>query len=311
MIKLMKFGAAAVAAVMFLGGFAAQAQVDKTRVFDFLQQPQGAKSWMSSDVANAWKQGYKGQGVSVTVIDSFNSGKISGKMDGKVQSLAHGAWTSKEVQLIAPSAKVYTKDFSTQSQAVKLYGGLNVLNLSYGMFVPNAYKSANIRWAPAEASIIAFAKTGRAVVAKAAGNDGIAIGAANRSGNVDVLNTALTGTASTLFVGALSRNGTPTAKASMASYSNTAGTNAAVQNNFLVVGVDSAQMGLAGTSFAAPIVSGYAAIVGSKFKTATPVQITNLLLDTARTDTILNYNVAIHGQGEASIARALAPRSLK
>ncbi|MFM2349671.1 MAG: hypothetical protein RIR04_637, partial [Pseudomonadota bacterium] len=42
----------------------------------------------------------------------------------------------------------------------------------------------------------------------------------------------------------------------------------------------------------------------------TPLQITNQLLDTARTDTILGYDVSIHGQGEASLSRALAPVSI-
>jgi subtilisin family serine protease len=67
---------------------------------------------------------------------------------------------------------------------------------------------------------------------------------------------------------------------------------------------------LYGTSFAAPQVSAYAAIIGSKFTTATPLQITDQLLDTARTDTIQGYDVAIHGQGEASLSRALAPQSI-
>ncbi len=83
-----------------------------------------------------------------------------------------------------------------------------------------------------------------------------------------------------------------------------------MQNQFLAVGVRDDLTGLNGTSFAAPVVSGYAAVLGSKFTTATPVQITNQLLNTARTDTILNYSTAVHGRGEASIARALAPASI-
>ena len=63
--------------------------------------------------------------------------------------------------------------------------------------------------------------------------------------------------------------------------------------------------------FAAPIVTGYTAILGSKFTAATPVQITNQLLNTARKDTISGYNVAVHGRGEASLTRALAPVSIK
>jgi subtilisin family serine protease len=97
----------------------------------------------------------------------------------------------------------------------------------------------------------------------------------------------------------------------MAPYSNIAGSNSIVQNQFLVVGVEGSKTGLNGTSFAAPIVSGYAAIIGSKFAKATPTQITNQLLQTARTDTIAGYSPARHGRGEASVARAIAPLSIQ
>jgi subtilisin family serine protease len=68
---------------------------------------------------------------------------------------------------------------------------------------------------------------------------------------------------------------------------------------------------LYGTSFAAPVVSGYAAIVGSKFTRATATQISNQLLNTARQDTIANYSATLYGRGEASLSRALAPLSIK
>ena len=128
---------------------------------------------------------------------------------------------------------------------------------------------------------------------------------------MDYLNRALTGTSSALFVGALNSNGTTLSPATLAYYSNTAGTNVAVQNNFLVVGVEGSKTGLYGTSFAAPIVSGYGAILGSKFTAATPTQIVNQLLSTARTDTLANYSAAVYGKGEASLTRALAPTSIK
>ena len=67
---------------------------------------------------------------------------------------------------------------------------------------------------------------------------------------------------------------------------------------------------LQGTSFAAPQVSSYAAILGSKFPGATALQVTDQLLDTARTDTIRGYDITLHGQGEASLSRALAPLSI-
>jgi subtilisin family serine protease len=187
---------------------------------------------------------------------------------------------------------------------------LNVLNLSYGMFAANGLRNAQIAWTPRESSVITYAHNGAAVVVKSAGNHAIAVGGVNSSGEVDYLDRALIGADAAIFVGALVGHGTVANPTSLASFSNFAGTDLTVQNQFLGVGVRSDVTGLNGTSFAAPIVSGYAAVIGSKFTTATPVQITNQLLNTARTDTILNYSAAVHGRGEASIARALAPASI-
>ena len=125
------------------------------------------------------------------------------------------------------------------------------------------------------------------------------------------LNLALIGKQAAIFVGALDANGTVDKKSGMAWYSKTAGDNTAVQDRFLTVGVEGHKTGLYGTSFAAPIISGYAGILGSKFKKATPTQISNQLLNTARTDTVLNYDPSIYGKGEASLSRALAPLSIK
>jgi hypothetical protein len=54
-----------------------------------------------------------------------------------------------------------------------------------------------------------------------------------------------------------------------------------------------------------------AVAVGAANSSATPTQITNQLLNTARTDTINAYNRALHGRGEASIANALAPAAIQ
>jgi subtilisin family serine protease len=62
-----------------------------------------------------------------------------------------------------------------------------------------------------------------------------------------------------------------------------------------------------GTSYAAPVVAGYAAVVMQKFPNLSAANTSNIILDTARTDTINGYSAAIHGKGEASLSRALAP----
>ncbi|RWL49903.1 MAG: peptidase S8 and S53 subtilisin kexin sedolisin [Mesorhizobium sp.] len=267
---------------------------------------QAVQNWMSPDVGAAWAAGYKGRGVTITMVDDFSSSdRFSGNFGIGVQTQRHGEWTREEASMIAPAATIRSKDFSTGS-AVSLAGGRNVLNLSYGMYTTAGYSVNQIWWAPEEASIINYATRGTAVVSKAAGNDAVAVGGVT-GGQQDYLDLALIGKSTAIFVGALSTNGTTANKAELAWYSNYAGSNPAVQSHFLVVGVEGDKTGLYGTSFAAPIISGYAAIIGSKFTKATPVQITNDLLNTARTDTLANYDPSIYGKGEASLSRALAP----
>jgi len=269
---------------------------------------QTVQSWMSPEVGDAWRQNYKGSGVTITVVDDFRSNsRFSGNLGYGVANMRHGEWTYNEALMIAPAATMRADDFNTAG-AVALNRGLNVLNLSYGMYIaPNVA----FRWGSQEQSIVSYATNGNAVISKAAGNDAVAINSVNRNGQIDALNYSLKGTKSAIFVGALSKNGTTTSQASMASYSNTAGTDTTVQKQFLVVGVEGNKTGLYGTSFAAPIVSGYAAIIGSKFTAANATQITNQLLNTARQDTIASYNASIHGRGEASLTRALAPVVIK
>jgi subtilisin family serine protease len=266
--------------------------------------------WMNPEISEAWSLGYRGQGVTITVVDDFRSNwGYYGNLTGTTELLRHGEWTLKEASMIAPSATMRAHEFTSGSR-VSLSKGLNVLNLSYGMMAPAGYSS--VRWSAQEASIIDYARKGTAVISKAAGNDyGTAVGSPNANGQLDYLNRDLIGAQAAIFVGALNANGTTSAPATMASYSNVAGANSTVQNQFVVVGVEGNKTGLYGTSFAAPIVSGYAAIVGSKFTKATPTQITNQLLNTARTDTVAGYNPAVHGRGEASISRAIAPVSIR
>lgn len=269
------------------------------------------RNWMSSDLSDAWSKGYFGQGTTITVVDDFSSqwGYYGNLGDG-TELHRHGEWTYLEAGMVAPQANMKSHDFSTGANVRLARKGLNVLNLSYGMMAQSGYSASQIRWGAQEQSIISYAQNDNAVISKAAGNDAVAIGAGNAEGLTDYLGSALVGATSAIFVGALDRNGSVSAPAALASYSNYAGANVTVQEQFLVVGVEGDKTNLFGTSFAAPIVSGYAAIMGSKFTNAKPSAIKQQLLDTARTDTILNYNAAIHGQGEASISRALAPTTI-
>jgi subtilisin family serine protease len=260
------------------------------------------QAWMSPEVGTAWSQGYLGQGVRINMIDDV------GSSCEQAFGRCHGALTTWQAQSVAPRATVVTHQSVTGVVGL-VTSTLNVFNLSYGFY-------SSLTAFPTELALLSYAQSGSAVIVKSAGNSSIPVGAAVPSGEyrgrVDNLAVSLAGQPSAILVGALAKNGTPANPASMASYSNVAGTSPVVQRNFLVVGVDSNALGgLAGTSFAAPIVSGYAAIVGSKFTTASATAVANQLLNTARTDTVASYNAAIYGRGEASLTRALAPASIR
>lgn len=271
-----------------------------------------SQPWMSPDVSGAWRMGYTGQGTTITDVDSFTGNqKFGGNLDGVSKNQRHGEWTREQLALIAPSANIRSIDLPTSSKRIDLAkSGLNVINASYGIFANSGASLYQICFNDLQRSLISHARSGAAVVVKAAGNYAVAVDGSIQ-GKTDYLNLALKGAHSAIYVGALSSNGSAAKKATLASYSNYAGANATIQNQFLVVGVEGNKTGLYGTSFAAPVVAGYAAIVGSKFTSAKPSQIANQLLKTARTDTIANYDKSVHGRGEASLSRALAPRSIR
>jgi subtilisin family serine protease len=128
-----------------------------------------------------------------------------------------------------------------------------------------------------------------------------------------------------LIVGSVSSNGSTSKPTSISNYSNTAGNDSDVQERFLVA-YDSTPFSSGnvafngttlnsgvGTSYAAPRVAGYVAIVRSKFPNLSAKNTASILLDTARYDTLTCYksaagcDPAIYGKGEASLSRALAP----
>lgn len=273
--------------------------------------------WMSPEVGEAWRQGYWGQGTTISVVDEFSGpGLIRGNLSGRVQFQRHGEWTALQASLVAPQAKIQRLDYVNPVNSIPLNPGLNVINASWG-----AVDSPGLSFEQVSANfngfkaVVDIAAKGLAVVAYATGNDAVATTGPlvfNGVQQIDYTSKYLRGTPSTIFVGALSSNGSVSKPAQIASYSSFPGADAVVQNQSLVVGVDARKNGnLRGTSFAAPIIAGYSAILGSKFVTATPTQVANQLLDTARKDTIAGYDVALHGRGEARITRALAPASIR
>ncbi|MDU8945061.1 S8 family serine peptidase [Ovoidimarina sediminis] len=296
---------------------------------------EGYYSWMHPDVALAFSPGdlggaYTGVGSHLIVVDSFDGAQYSGNLDGTTQALFHGEWTTLQASLVAPDASRAGSDSalggvdydSNINSSITSYysatsGDLNVVNLSFALAEDVNATSVNL--GALGDSIVDQAFAGSAVFVKAAGNtNGGALTdpfAAIIGGQIvtvyDALNEQLIGADGAIFVGALTKDGDAKKQASMARYSTVAGDNVVAQQQFLVVGVKSGDNGgLEGTSFAAPIVSGYAALLGDKFDTATPVQVVDQLLSTARTDTIRNYSASIHGMGEACLSCALSPASI-
>ena len=125
-----------------------------------------------------------------------------------------------------------------------------------------------------------------------------------------------------LIVGALTGIGTTNNPVDIASYSNRAGIDSTIQSRYLMesgniaypngnlYGGSALSNTDVGTSFAAPRVAAYAAMVRQKFPNLTAANTADILLATARYDTLKCYpncDKAIYGQGEASLSRALAP----
>lgn len=305
----------------------------------------------SSDVLAAWNAGWTGKGANVLMVDGYSN--IASCNNSTIS--CHGIITMMINNLVAPGATQFALDFGTSgttitgtakdSSNVNLTSNksINVVNASFGTnWIGNGYTSSygqiptssqiTSYLASNQSSITAWtnffsgttsvtnlSNIGGAVVVKSAGNDGIDANydqfvksyAANSS-----INSRL------LIVGALDKNGTVSSKATIANYSNTAGSTADVANRFVVangntpygnssVGINgwTASAGQ-GTSYAAPIVAGYAAIVMQKFPNLDAAKTSNIILDTARTDTLSCHpscSSAIYGKGEASLSRALAP----
>ena len=278
--------------------------------------------WQHTDVMNAWRSGFKGQGTTVHVHDQFNGAPTSVDLNPGLalnQYATHGGMVSEVVRRTAPLANIERRQWINGNISLQA-GRLNVINASYALI--DSTNAGVVGFVRNQMQLAPLAHAGAAVVVKAAGNSATSLSSVGGTG--DVLNIALKGAKSVIFAGALQSHSTQASTirlgrwsfsvggtvASKAWYSNTPGSDPEYQSKFLMVGVPS-NMTVAGTSFAAPQISAYAAMVGSKFTQATPEQVTNQLLNTARQDTIRGYNRAEHGMGEASLSRALAPVAIR
>jgi hypothetical protein len=287
--------------------------------------------WQHNDVKGAWQQGYLGQGTTIHIHDEFtnrNVREISGarnSYEGWVWSVymhrrvTHGDAVGTVASRTAPLADIESRQWNDGNVTLRA-NRLNIVNASYGLMQSGRVSAPTIDFFRQNNQLAQFAHQGAALVVKAAGNSNLPL--SDNGGGGDVLNLALKGAPAVIFAGALNGHGTPVTTlrfrrwaftiggTTKADYSNTPGGDPDFYNRFLMVGVPNS-MNVAGTSFAAPQISAYAAIVGSKFTRAEPEAVANQLLSTARQDTIRGYHPHIHGRGEASLSRALSPSSIR
>ena len=300
----------------------------------------------AQEVMDAWNQGWTGKDVNVLIEDSITQqhGAITGLL---AYRYAPGA-NFYGLDIVGNSFATNVFFNQLNSNQSGLYGNnikLGVVNQSYtanlsslirsnGPWTNDELISARTQYAGSAASTINRMKdagvSGQlkqfiffdAVITKAAGNDKIL-------SEYEPLNWFLAKDTDIrgrlLIVGALDQAGSVTNPSSIASYSNTAGNDTDVSSRFVLASGTTpfynGQVAINGfnvtqgdgTSFAAPRVAGYVAIVRSKFPNLNATNTASILLDTARYDTLGcsknggTCDPAIYGKGEASLSRALAP----
>jgi hypothetical protein len=296
----------------------------------------------SGDILDAWNKGWTGVGRNILIMDSFS------KRDqcAKGNENCHGVEVMMITDYIAPGATKMGLDFNDLAGTVFDSNGVNlktpqkidVINMSFHYGPENKwtiepsdeeYKEGieytkfghdkMIKVLNGTIGIDNVTNVSGALITKSAGNF-------NLPAQYDLTNRALAadpGVASRLLiVGALDGNGTPEKKVEKAWYSNTAGTVPEIASRFVMaygklpwtnnsVAINGTNVDEAfGTSFAAPIVAGYAAIIMQKFPNLDAIKTSSIILDTARTDTLAcspDCKSTIYGRGEASLSRALAP----
>lgn len=278
------------------------------------------------EVRDAWNQGWTGKGTSILLIDGY-----AARTSCANASDCHGVSTALITDLTAPGAIKLGLDWQFRSNAMNSDGSTlaapatpNVINMSFA--TSSTGTTEVINYLTGSLTINNLNMTS-AVLVKSAGND-FAQDVYTAPAN-DTLVKALVDTPGTvkrlLIVGALEKQGSTASPANMASYSNIAGATAAAQDRFVLAngrapyangGVSMNGNAIAGyetnvgTSYAVPVVAGYASVIMSKFPNLNAEKTSNIILDTARYDTLSCYpncSPQIYGRGEASLSRALAP----
>jgi len=302
------------------------------------------------DVLEAWRQGWTGNGVNIVIEDWLTQahGATTTILTNRyaIASTIYGFNVPTNTGIYNYDGTVANPSSTVSIGVVNASYGANLSSL-IGHAAPwtnselasaaisyNSTAQGHINRFTGVTPITKFNYTD-AVIVKAAGNDALS---ADKEPLVKALADNSLIYPRLLIVGALNMAGFTSAPATLSSsYSNFAGTYSPVSNRFLVasgttpfnsgdmalngvpigattsVDPNGVNLGAVGTSYAAPRVAGYAAILRQKFPNLNGEKSASVLLDTARYDTLACYyqsggcDPAIYGKGEASLSRALAP----
>jgi hypothetical protein len=294
----------------------------------------------NTEVKEAWNNGWTGAGKNILLVDGYT---------GAGTDFRHGVTTMMITDLIAIGSNKYALDYGNSGtsptgtllnidgNAVTTATSMHVVNASFGTvygsngknpslsadrsFMFTATANSRATWTNVfnGTTSIANLNISDAVITKAAGNDSTDSQYEHHVASFAADSIILP---RLLIVGATTGDGTTSSKTTLASYSNKAGSNTTISDRFLVANgkspYDTGDVGIngytasagEGTSYAAPRVAGYAAILRHKFSNLNGEKSASILLDTARYDTLTchpNCDSTIYGKGEASLSRALAP----
>ena len=264
-----------------------------------------------TNARSAWRSGWTGKNVKIGVADDFDN---NGRLD------THGDWVSLIIGSVAPEANFYYNDMlgtartATADQALQYFedNGYHIINASWGIDrFDQTTGQENLNFDAQVASLVqSFDQNAenakKALIIYAAGNSGFYC-ASKRSeycsleqAKIKALRDAgKTAGENTIIVGSLADGSN-----AMANYSIIAGD---LKNDFIVAHDDVVTYGdAAGTSFAAPRVTGAAALVRHKFPNLTSPQLKQVLLQTA-TDLGAEGVDEIYGHGELNVLGALSP----